>query len=107
MNSRIVIAVYRPNPGKEKELQIVVSKHYSVLLKEKLVTERVPIVMRAKDESIVEVFEWLSPEAITSAHSNPEVLKLWEEFSEVCTYDNPVSVEEFHNLFSEFEPLNC
>lgn len=106
MNPRVVIAVYRPHPGKEKELERVVSKHYSILARQKLVTRRLPIVMRAKDNTIVEVFEWLSSEAIAAAHSNREVLALWDEFNEVCTYDTPVTVEEFHNLFSEFEPLD-
>ena len=31
-------------------------------------TERAPIVMRAADETIVEVFEWVSREAIEGAH---------------------------------------
>jgi hypothetical protein len=106
MNPRIVIVVYSPLPGKNRDLERVVSKHYSILKKENLVTERLPIVMKAGNGSIIEVFEWRSSEAIQAAHTNAEVMKLWDEFNAVCTYETPVSVEEFHNLFSEFEPIN-
>jgi hypothetical protein len=105
MNPRIVIVVYRPLPGKEGALQSVVAKHLGVLKTEKLVTDRAPIVMKAKDGSIVEVFEWRSAEAIAAAHTNPNVLALWDEFGAACEYEKPVNVAEFHNLFSEFEPL--
>jgi hypothetical protein len=106
MKPRIVIVVYRPLAGQETALRRVVARHLTVLRKENLVTEREPIVMRAKDGSVVEVFEWRSAEAIASAHSNPQVLNLWKDFSAVCEYEKPVNVEEFQQLFSEFEPLD-
>ena len=106
MNPRVVVVVYKPLPGREKELEKIVSKHYDILNKENLVTERLPIVMRSGDGSIIEIFEWRSAEAIESAHSNAQVLRLWNEFNAVCTYETPLSVGEFHNLFSEFEPVN-
>jgi quinol monooxygenase YgiN len=102
---RIVIVVYRPKKGKEEKLLQVINDHMPVLQRQGLITDRKPIVMRAKDKSIIEVFEWKSAEAIEEAHSNPEVLALWERFSEVCDYEIPVNVDEFHNLFSEFEPV--
>jgi hypothetical protein len=103
---RITIAVYKPKPGMEKELLAMVKKHLPVLQKENLVTDRKPIVMRAADQSIVEIFEWVSPEAIQAAHTNKNVGKLWEEFGAVCDYSPPVAVQEFHNMFSEFESIN-
>jgi hypothetical protein len=106
MGPRIVIVVYKPLKGKEMALEAVVSKHLTILKNEKLVTDRLPIVMRSADGCIVEVFEWISQQAIQSAHSNPEIQKLWNEFSAVCEYEKPVNVEEFKNLFSEFEPIN-
>jgi uncharacterized protein (DUF1684 family) len=103
---RIVIVVYRPLQGKTQQLMSVVRRHLDVLASQHLVTERAPIVMRAKDGCIVEVFEWTSAKAIEDAHTNPVVQGLWREFSEVCTYEKPVSVTEFSNLFSEFEPIH-
>ena len=103
---RVVIACYRPKPGKESELEKLVKSHYDRLLKENLVTERRPIILRAANNSLVEVFEWKSKEAIESAHSSASVQKMWEEFSAVCDYETAANLSEFQQLFSEFEPLN-
>ena len=103
---RITIAIYRPKRGKEKELLKIVEEHLPVLQEQKLVTNRKPIVMKAQDQSIIEVFEWVSAEAIAAAHTNPVVGKLWERFGEACDFEIPVNVKEFQNMFSEFEPVN-
>lgn len=105
MGPRIVIVVYRPLQGKEQSLLALVKKHLDVLASQELVTDREPIVMKAKDGSIVEVFEWRSEKAISDAHNHPTVQELWAGFGEACTYEKPVDVAEFHNLFSEFEPV--
>ena len=103
---RIVIVIYRPLKGKEAALEHLVRSHHTVLQHENLVTERQPVLMKAVDGSIVEIFEWISPAAIERAHTNPVVTQLWEKFNEVCTYEKPVDLNEFHNIFSEFESLN-
>lgn len=36
--------------------------------------------MEAGDGTVVEVFEWKSQAAIDSAHTNPEVQRLWKFF---------------------------
>jgi len=36
--------------------------------------------MRTADGTIVEIFEWVSLEAIAGAHENPAVLDLWKRF---------------------------
>jgi hypothetical protein len=102
---RSVIAVYKPRPGKHLELADVVNRHWPVLRREGLVTDRPTHIMRAADGTIVEVFEWLSPEAIEQAHLNPEVLKIWEQFGAACEYAPIGSVPEAATLFSEFETL--
>ena len=104
--SRITIAVYRPKKGKEADLLKLIHDHMPILEGQGLITSRKPVVMRAADKTIVEIFEWKSSEAIEAAHSNKEVLKLWDKFNEVCDYEIPVNIEEFHNMFSEFEPVN-
>ena len=40
-----------------------------------------------------------------AAHHSPFIQNLWTEFYEVCTYEKPVNVSKFQNLFSEFEPV--
>jgi hypothetical protein len=103
---RITIAVYRPKPGKETQLLGLISEHLPILKSQHLITDRKPIVVQAEDKTVVEVFGWKSAEAIQEAHSNPEVQKLWTRFSEVCDYEIPVNVKEFHSMFSEFTPIN-
>lgn len=103
---RITFAIYRPKPGKEKQLLQLVEDHLPILKTQNLITDRKPIVMQAKDKSVVEVFEWKSREAIDQAHSNPEVLKLWGRFSEVCDFGTPATIAEFSEMFSEFESIN-
>jgi hypothetical protein len=61
--------------------------------------------MRASDGSIVEVFEWVSREAIEGAHKNPAVLDLCKKFEDVCWYETPSKIAEFQNMFSHFEPV--
>jgi quinol monooxygenase YgiN len=101
----IVVACYKPRPGSEDALAELVRNHLPPLRAEGLVTERAPIVMRTADGTIVEVFEWVSQEAIAGAHANPAVQELWKKFEAVCWYETPSNVAEFQNMFSHFEPL--
>jgi len=59
--------------------------------------------MRTADGTIVEVFEWVSQEAIAGAHQNPAVIALWKRFEAVCTYETPCNLPEFQKMFSHFE----
>jgi quinol monooxygenase YgiN len=102
---RIVIACYRPKPGKRDALRRLIVDHVATLRGQKLVTERVPITMEAQDGTIVEVFEWASHAAIEAAHANPAVLAMWEAYAEVCDYVPLTSVPEAADLFAEFEPV--
>ena len=79
--------------------------HLPPLRAEGLVTERPSIVMRTADGTIVEVFEWVSQEAIAGAHKNPAVLDLWKRFEVLCSYETPSNMAEFHIMFAHFEPL--
>lgn len=101
----ISVACYKPKPGCEDALLELVRNHMPPLRVQGLVTERVPIVMRAADGTIVEIFEWVSQEAITAAHTNPVVQDLWKRFEGVCSYQVPSSVAEFQNMFAHFEAL--
>jgi|SRR5688572_23869622 len=100
---RGVIVIYRPKKGRDAALLKLVKNHIYILRDENLVSERNPIIMKSAEGCIVEIFEWKSTEAIAQAHSNHAVQNLWEKFSEVCDYEIPVNVKEFHTLFSEFE----
>jgi quinol monooxygenase YgiN len=57
MSGVVVIVAYRPKPGKGKELLKLVRNRVPTLRKEQLVTDRAPIIMRARDGTIIEVSE--------------------------------------------------
>ena len=101
----ISVACYKPRPGCEQALLELVRNHLPPLRAQGLVTERAPIVMRTADGTIVEIFEWVSQEAIAGAHKNPAVLDLWKRFEVLCSYETPSNIAEFHNMFAHFEPL--
>jgi hypothetical protein len=101
----ISVACYKPRPGCEDVLLELVRNHLPPLRAEGLVTERESIVMRTADGTIVEVFEWVSREAIAGAHMNPVVLDLWKRFEAACWYETPSNLAEFKNMFAYFEPL--
>ena len=102
----MVIASYRPKQGKEQELLPLVRDHVPRLRKEGLVTERRPLVLRAKDGTLLEIFEWVSKEAVDKAHTNPAVLKMWEEFGAVCDYEKLANLAESQDLFAHFEAVD-
>jgi hypothetical protein len=102
---RIVISVYKPKSGQEQALEQLVARHWPILEREGLVTDRAPIAMRAADGTIVEVFEWRSAEAIEAAHRNPVVGALWEAFGKVADFIPVGAVPEAAQMFSEFSAL--
>ena len=102
---RIVIACYRPKPGKNEDLKALMRDHLSVLRDQGLVTDRDSIMMEAECGTIIEVFEWHSLAAIEGAHENPAVLKMWQAYEEVCDYVPVAEVPEAKELFSGFKPF--
>lgn len=102
---RFVIAVFRPRPGKAAELHAVVRRHWALLRAQGLVTSRPRQLMQAGDGSVVEIFEWASPEAIEQAHHDAAVQALWAEFEQVCDYLPLAALAESSHPFAEFEPL--
>lgn len=100
---RFVIVAYRPKPGQAAALDALVEKHVRVLAQEGLVSDRAPYVMKAKDGTVVEVFEWASAGAIARAHANAAVGALWVEFGAACDYVPLSQLPETAQLFAEFD----
>lgn len=101
-----VIVAYRPKSGKEAELLSLVQARVPTLRQEGLVTERAPIIMRARNGTIVEVSEWKSPAAIEAAHQNPNVLAMWNKFFAACDCVPLNTLHEAEEMFAGFEPLD-
>lgn len=102
----LVIVCYRPKAGKSAALRELLRSHVTILREQNLATERAPYTMTAADGSFIEVFEWLSQQAIDSAHTNPAVQKMWAQFAEVCDYSPLSSLKETSDLFAQFKPVD-
>jgi hypothetical protein len=102
----VVIVAYKPHPGKEDALRQLVVSHVPDLAKLGLVTNRPPTIIEAADGIIIEVFEWLSADAIAQAHNQPEVRKIWAAFFDVCTCVPLNTLPESADMFAGFKPLN-
>jgi len=103
---RIVIVAYKPKPGKAEALKELAKTHVPRLKKEGLVTDREAVIMETADGTIIEVFEWLSAEAITQAHANPAVHQMWAEYAAVCDYVPLNTLSEASNMFAEFNAVD-
>jgi hypothetical protein len=86
-------------------LDALVVDHVARLKAQNLVTDREPIIMRSSSEAVIEVFEWLSAEAIESAHQNEAVIEMWGQFAQVCDFVPIGQCPEAATMFSEFTPI--
>ena len=102
---RIVIVGYRPKAGQAAALEALLARHWTVLHEQALVSPRPPVVMRAADGTLVEVFEWLSSQSIDRAHDNAAVQALSSESLAVSDFVPVGQLAEAGQLFSEFEAL--
>jgi hypothetical protein len=102
--SDVVIVAYKPLPGCEAALEALVRDHAPFLRGLGLVTERAPILMRGKDGTIVEVFEWRKG-GVEAAHAHPQIGELWAKYAAVCTYVRLADLPEGTDMFATFEPI--
>ena len=101
----MVIVAYRPKPDKEAMLLQLTREHLPILRAEGLASERPSYAMRAKDRTIVEIFEWKSQAAIDSAHTNAAVGKMWGRYAEACEIVPLKDLKEASDMFASFEPI--
>ncbi len=103
---QVVIVALRPKEGAEGRLLNLIHEHVPILRGEGLATGREPLVLKAADGTFLEIFEWVSAQAIKAAHDNPIVQALWPRFAEVCDYVKLADLNETHELFATFEPVD-
>ncbi len=102
---QMVIALFRPKPGKSAELMTCMRDHLPVLRAQRLATSRPSTVLRAADGTLLEIFEWVSQAAIDNAHTNPAVLALWQRYSACCEYVTLNDLAEAKVMFPGFEQV--
>jgi len=100
----MVIVAYRPKPGRDNDLLALTRDHVPELRRLGLATDRTTLAMRSKEGVIVEVFEWQHG-AIATAHTNPDVLAMWECYAAVCDYVPLHDLPEALDMFAQFDPI--
>lgn len=103
--SEVVIATYRPHEGQAAQLDELVRAHWPLLHAEGLVTERRPLVLRAKDGTILDIFEWKAGGA-EQAHHNERVMGLWNRMMEIAEMTTLGSLDEAGRPFPHFVPAD-
>lgn len=103
--SRYAIAAYRAKPGREDDLLALVRAHHPLLHAEQLVGDGGPLLMRAGDGTLIEVFQWRSTEAKDDAHRNPEVQQLWGRMMECAQFPPLATLPEAQQPFASFETI--
>jgi hypothetical protein len=99
----LTFAMYKPNEGKETELQEILKDHIPTLKDLELITDRAPATLRAKDGTIIEVFEWKSHDAVETAHKHPAIGQLWGKMGAICTFPGMEGLTEAHQPFPAFD----
>lgn len=107
MARELVIALYRPKRGKAKALEALLAKHVRTLRKLGLATKRPAVLMRSKDGTYLEVFEWKDGgKSAHRAHSDPAVRAIWDAMEPVCDWVPLGSVPEARDRFPHFTPVD-
>jgi hypothetical protein len=103
---QVVFALYRPHDGKDEELRRLIAEHVPTLRRLELITDRPAILVKSRNGTYIEVFEWSTPDASARAHHHPEVAKVWESMGQVCDLPPLDTLEETKARFAHFQPVN-
>lgn len=101
--SVLAIATYKPKKGQEGALMQLIEEEIPVLRELELVTNRGNYVAKAKDGTIIQVFEWVSTSAISAAHEHPAISNIWEKMTLIAEYPPLNSLSETQRPFPGFE----
>ncbi|NRA66018.1 MAG: hypothetical protein HRU19_16135 [Pseudobacteriovorax sp.] len=104
MESRIVIAMYKPHEGKDHALLKLVKEHLPTLQKLELATKRKATLCKSEDGTLLEIFEWVDEESSSQAHQHPVVAKIWEQMGQICDFQTLDKLAERGKPFPNFIP---
>jgi hypothetical protein len=106
MRPEVVIAMYRPRKGKDAALRRLISRHLPTLRQLELVTDRPPVLVRSKNGTYLEIFEWRSIECARKAHEHPAVGRIWEAMEKIADWGKLGDLEEAKSTFPHFQPVS-
>jgi hypothetical protein len=103
---QIVFALYKPHEGKDAEMRLLLVDHVPTLRRLELITDRPSILVKSRNGTYIEIFEWSSADGSRLAHQHPEIAKIWEAMGKVGDLPLFESIEEIKGRFPHFEPVN-
>lgn len=106
MPGQFVIAVYKYHDGQEQAFLKLLKSHEPTLREQGLVSDHPFLILKAENNHILEIFEWLEEGAAGKAHSNPAVTKLWEEMGAIADFPALESLSEVKTRFPHFQGLS-
>lgn len=86
--------------NRRSDFLAALAEHAAVLLSEKLRKPRAPLVLEAKDGTLIEGVEWVSPDAAKQAHENPRVQAIWERLGQFAVFRALADVSDFKTPFA-------
>ncbi len=69
-------------------------------------TERPPVIAKAGDGTILEIFEWAEG-GLRKAHAHAGLGEMWGRFSSACDSVPLASLAEAGMIFANFVPINA
>jgi len=99
----LAVATYKPKPGNEEAFMQLVEKHLPALRELGLATDKGSYLAKAKDGTIIEVFEWVSMNAIRAAHQHPAISVIWEKMIMIGEFPPLAGLSETQRAFPGFE----
>ena len=103
--SIVAIASYKPRAGMEKKFLRLLKQHMPTLRAEGLISDKSAYLMRSKNGTIIEVFEWKSAKSKSQAHKNERVMALWNQFFPLARTVSIGRLAEFRESFASFEAI--
>ena len=103
---QVVFALYKPHEGNDADLRKILAEHVATLRRLELATDRPAVLVKSRNGTYIEIFEWSTPEAAGLAHHHPEVAKVWESIGKVADLAKLDSLEEIKGMFPHFQPVN-
>lgn len=103
MTPEVVFALYKPHPGREKQLEDLIARHVPVLRELELITSRPRLTLKSSDGTYLEVIEWTNVDAAEKAHEHPAVAQVWEAMESVCEFKKLSDLSEAGRAFSHFK----
>jgi hypothetical protein len=92
MATELALAAYRPKIGDTGALAHLLAHDVATLRAHGYLTARRAPLVRTENGDLLVVLEWSSEHAVDDAHTDPEVLAVWERKAQLADYLPPAAL---------------